>query len=253
MAEPTDVNGEDSIDINLRPVGEVVRRAVLLISLVRRAGMEQGDPGGDENDAFERETDRFELYSWARKELANAGTDDEQALLNTPAGELAPAQADRCLSASLPASALCWSLGVVGSLSPGDADNPPLDQLFNWAPQPWDEASRFAKNARLRDEETIAQEREKWELWYWRATLEAADLEPDEDLDELLGDVVGVAADAGLIDVIDGDFSLDGKAFELVNPDRQATIAHLSEDYLRALNWVCGFGDSWESVPLYPD
>ena len=251
--DENDFNIEESIEIDLRPIDEIVRRAVLLLSLVRRATMEEADPSGDENDAFERETDRFELYSWSKRELASVWTEEEQALLGTPAGEASPDQADLCLSASLPANAICWSLGIVDELTISDIDNLNLDRLLGWASQPWDEVSRLAGKASSRDEESIAQMRERWELWNWRAMLDETDLEPGEDLDDVVGDVAVVALETGLIEVVDGDFAVDGQPFRSINSDQHGAIAHLAENYLVALNWVCGFGDTWDNVPLYPD
>ena len=252
MAE-NESNVDESIDINLRPIDEIVRRAVLLLSLVRRAAIEPADPSSEEDDAFERETDRFELYSWAKREFADTWAEDEHVLLSIPAGELLSDHVEHCLSAAPPANALCWSLGVVDDLTSDDIETLPLDHLLNWASTPWDEVGRLARKASLRDEERIAQMRERWELWYWRATLDDTDLDPGEDLGELVGDVAAGASESDLVNLIDADFGVDGQPFRSIDADQQATIAQLAEHNLIALNWVCGFGDSWESVPHYPD
>lgn len=247
------LDDDEMIDINLRSIDETVRRAVVLVSLVRRAAMEEANPSDGENEAFERETDRFELYSWSWKELASARTEEERDVLHTPAGELSQQQTDQCLEASFPANALCWTLGVVDELGPSDAQNVELDPLLAWSPQPWDDLDRLVKKSSLRDEVVIAQERERWELWFWRATLEEGDLEPDEDMRELVANVAVAASEAGLISERDEDFDVNGQPFRQVEAELRSVLAERAEAYLLALNWVCGFGDSWDDVPLYPD
>ena len=99
------------------------------------------------------------------------------------------------------------------------------------------------KRVRLRSEQELADERERMELWYWRGDTEI----PDEDLAE----VVAQVAAAGLIPIVDGDFALsDGTSYVTLSEEDQDELNWVAEQRLRALNWVCGFGDSWETAPL---
>lgn len=246
--------GEDDIlDIELRPVDQVFRRAVLLATLVRRAAFEKPGPEAGEQDPFERETDRFDLYSWAMKELSNTATADEQSLLRAPVGDLAQEEIDLCLASALPANALMWALGGTSSLGLNDTPESIVETLLGWTMGPWDEVGRAAKGQTLRSEELIAFERERWELWYWRATLDESDLDPGETLHDVVADVAEDAIDVGIIDVSERDFAFDGRPFGSISGDEQERIADLAEGYLIALNWVCGFGSSWDDVPLYPE
>lgn len=250
--EPSD---DDTIEIELRSRDEIARRVVVLASLVRRAAMEASAPdvGAGEQDAFERETDRFELYSWAVKELGDSATADELSLLRAPAGALLADDIDQCLAASGPAQALRWSLGALDRLAPEDTPDAFVETLLAWCPGPWDEISRFGRRFGVRGEDEIASERERWELWHWRAALDHESLEPGESIDEVLSIVADEAAAADLIHLADGDFAVDGVPFHGLSEGEQTRVADISEGYLLALNWVCGFGDSWDDVPLYPE
>lgn len=247
--EPSD----NTIDIELRSPDDIARRLVVLTSLVRRAALEGSDPTAGEQDAFERETDRFELYSWTMKELHDVVTSSELSLLQAPAGSLIQNDIDQCLACVIPAQALRWSLGAIDRLNPSDAPEGLVEALLAWSPGPWDELSRFGRTLGLRDEESIATERERWELWHWRATLEPADIDPHESLDDVVSVVTDEARSAGLVESAKGDFAVAGQPFRALPDEQRTHIAELAEGYLIALNWVCGFGDSWDDTPIYPE
>lgn len=244
---------DDSLDIELRSLDAAYRRAVLLATLVRRAAVEEPIPEAGEQDPFERETDRFELYSWASKELGETATDSEQTLLRAPIGGLTQEDIDVCLASALPANALMWALGGKDSLDLGDNPKAIVEALLGWASRPWDDVGRAAGKHRLRSEELVAFERERWELWHWRATLDESDLDPGETLQGLVADVAEEAAVAGIVDVSERDFAVDGRPFGSLSEDEQERVTDEAEGYLVALNWLCGFGSSWDDVPLYPE
>jgi hypothetical protein len=234
---------DDELDIQPWPVLELIGRAVALTSVAKR-GMLEVDEG---DDVFSRETDRFELSTWARTELSNWITDAELAVLNTPLGSLDEEQmllADEALYA---AGAVTWALRAM------DSERLPLpdSESFNtavmsWAPGPWDKVRNLQKRVRLRSDEELAAERERMELWHWRANGE---IEGDD-----LAEVVAEAVEAGLIEVADGDFATDEKfAFSALGDEERDDIAWIAEQRLRALNWVCGFGESWETAPIELD
>ncbi len=244
---------DDSIDIDPRPVGEIARRAALLVALLRRVALEAPVDGADENDSFMRETDRFDLYSWARREFADDMTEDERALLRAPAGALDEDEIDTCLAATGPARALAWCLGGLDLLLPSDAPEARADHLADWAPQPWEEVQRWARRLSLRTDDELAGERELWELWHWRATLVEDELEPGENLGDVIGTVARDAAETGLVVTAGEDFAIGGQSFAALSGEEQDAVAVLAEGYLHALNWACGFGETWDTTPLYPD
>lgn len=234
---------DDELDIQPWPVLELVGRAVALTSVAKR-GMLEVD---EEDDVFSQETDRFELSTWARTELSNWITDAELAVINAPIGSLTEEQLLFTEEALYGGGAVAWALRSV------TVDKLPIpdDEAFNaavmeWAPTPWDMVRRLQKRVRLRSDEDLATERERMELWWWRANDDI----PADDLAEVVAEV----AEAGLINVVDGDFATDGGvAFRALAEEERDDIAWIAEQRLRALNWVCGFGDSWESAPLVLD
>lgn len=233
---------DDEIDIQPWPVLELIGRAVALTSVAQRGLIEVDD----NNDVFTRETDRFELSTWARTELTNWITDYELAILNTPIGNLTEEQmllADEALYA---AGAVAWALRAV----PDEYMPIPDSDKFNtsvlaWAPGPWDQVRKLQKQVRLRSDEDLAGERERMELWYWRGSN---DISAEE-----LAEVVAEIDAAGLMPTVDGDLGVEGVAFGALPADDRDEITWIAEQRLRALNWVCGFGDSWETAPLEID
>jgi hypothetical protein len=235
---------DDSIEIQPWPVIELIGRGVTLATVARR-GMLEVD---DERDVFDLETDRFDLSTWVRTELQNWITDDELRILNTSIGELPEDDLAHCDDSLVAATAIAWAVRAVDTprlpFPEGDELN---EQTLAWAPQPWEKVRSRQARARLRSDEELAAERERWEVWYWRAT------EGDEDSAALAGVIDEVRA-SSLIPTTDGDLDTDdGIPYTRLDEDQQDDIAWVSGLRLRALNWVCGFGESWDAAPLYLD
>lgn len=231
---------DDELDIQPWPVLELIGRAVALTSVAKRGLLEVDE----ESDVFTKETDRFELSTWARTELANWITDAELEALNTPIGNLTEDQmllADEALYAG---GAVAWALrGVTDDHMPMPDTNEFMASVLSWAPSPWDKVRQLQKRVRLRSDQDLADERERMDLWFWRGDTEIS----DEDL----ADVVAEVAAAGLIPISDGDFAThEGVSFATLSDDDREDLTWIAEQRLRALNWVCGFGESWESAPL---
>lgn len=231
---------DDELDIQPWPVLELIGRAVALTSVARRGLLEVDE----DLDVFSKETDRFELSTWARTELTNWITDAEMQVLNTPIGDLNDQQmllADEALYA---AGAVAWSLRAVpDDYMPVPGTDAFMTAVLEWAPTPWDKVRSLQKRVRLRSDQDLADERERMELWYWRGSEDIS----AEDLAEVVAEVQA----SDLMPVADGDLAVaDGTAFESLPEEDQDEIVWIAEQRLRALNWVCGFGDTWETAPL---
>ena len=240
----SDSESDDYLDIELRPPASVMARAVVLSTLARR-GLLEILP----NDAEAAETDRFDLAAWAEHELAAWMEPGETLVLRSPHQSLSDDALARCLDAGESLVALSWGLGMpAAQLTAIDtpADLPALLETF---PHPWQRADRVISAAQLRSEVDIAVERERAELWWWRASLSGDETSEDE-IETALPDVLREASAARLIDATDGDFQVGGQPFRMLNDDRRATIFMIATARLRAFNWLCGFGASWTSAPL---
>lgn len=231
---------DDELDIQPWPVLELIGRAVALTTVATRGLLEVDEDA----DVFSKETDRFELSTWARTELTNWITNNELAVLNTSIGNLTEEQmmlADEALTA---AGAVAWALrSVTVDRLPVPDSETFIAAVMDWAPGPWDKVRSLQKRVRLRSDQELADERERADLWYWRGTTDIS----DEDLAEVVAEVSA----AGLIPIVDGDFATDdGVPFASLSEGDQDDIAWISEQRLRALNWVCGFGETWETASL---
>jgi len=47
-----------------------------------------------------------------------------------------------------------------------------------------------------------------------------------------------------------GDFQAYGKNYRHLSPDQHAEAHSIAAERHHALNWVCGLGESWDTVPL---
>lgn len=244
MAENGLSPDEEFVDIRPWPVAELVGRGVVLAAVARR-GMIDLD---EDRDLFEIETDQFDLSTWARTELQGWLTERDVALLTRPAGEMNEQELGDCNDALIGASTIAWAVrGVNLPELPVPQDDAIEQAALDWAPEPWEKVRPVQQRARLRSDEELARERERWELWYWRA------VDAGEDRDAL-ADVVAEVAESGLIPIVDGDFATaGGRSFATLPAERREEIAWLAELRLRTLNWVCGFGAGWDAAPLYLD
>lgn len=244
---PTDM--EDDIEIEPWPPIELVGRAVVLATLARRYAIELGSQ--EEGDPFDLETQRFDLSAWSRTELASWLTDEELRILQTANGELTSDDADACEDAIVGGVAIMWVLGVLPQASlPWGEDDRLERALLEWAPEPWGNVRPLVKRVQVRSVDDLAFERERWELWYWRSSF-------PEVLDaESLGAIAEAAAEAkeaGLIATRNNDFLVDDRTFGELDELEHEAIAATSFARLRALNWACGLGKTWESTPLLID
>lgn len=231
---------DDELDIQPWPVLELIGRAVALVSVARRGLLEVDE----ELDVFSKETDRFELFTWARTELSNWITDAELEVLNTPIGNLDEDQmllADEALYA---VGAVAWALRAVpDEYMPMPDTDEFMTQVLSWAPTPWDKVRQLQKRVRLRSDQDLADERERMELWYWRGSEDIA----AEELAEVVAEIDAV----DLMPTAEGDLAIAGGIpFSSLPQDEQDDLVWIAEQRLRALNWVCGFGETWETAPL---
>lgn len=243
------VGNEDEIEIQPWPPVELVGRAAVLASLARRYAIElELEEGGD---PFDLETERFDLSAWARTELGSWLTDEELRILNTTNGEFSDEDADLCEDAIVGGVAVIWALGVVkADQLPWDQEDEMEAQLLDWAPKPWGNVRPLVKNARIRSDEVLAFERERWELWYWRSGFED-DLDAEDRA--AIVEAAGEAHEAGLIAMRAGDFLVDDRTYGELDPLEREAVAATAYARLRALNWVCGLGETWETTPLLVD
>ncbi|HWV24808.1 MAG TPA: hypothetical protein VNZ58_11510 [Thermomicrobiales bacterium] len=235
---------EDTVDIRPWPIAELVGRAVVLATVARR-GMIDLD---EDRDLFEMEADQFDLSAWGRTELQGWLSARDVELLTRPAGEMNENDLAACEEALIGASTIAWALRAVDAPElPVPQDGSAEHATLEWAPEPWEKVQSLRQRARLRSDEDLGRERERWELWYWRTT----DAEGDS---EALADVVAEIEDAGLIPIVLGDFATAaGEPFSQVSQSAKDDIAWLAEIRLRTMNWICGFGHDWNSAPLYID
>lgn len=255
MDEPKEITNEqdgedDFIDIRPWPVQVIIGRLISLVTLGRRGILEAQET----DDLFEAETDRFDLESWAALELQTALASEEARILRDPVSSLNDDDLATCADALLAAAAIGWTLRVISSrtltipVDPGDEQ-----RILEWSPEPWTKVRPIARSVRLRSDEELAHEREKWDIITWRLSLfqDPADMQTDR---AALKETLAEASAADLLRTDGNDFLTDvGVSFAQMTDDELSEMDHLARIRLRTLNWVCGFGEGWESAPLFLD
>ncbi|MDQ3539319.1 MAG: hypothetical protein M3440_01400 [Chloroflexota bacterium] len=248
MDEPD--SGEEYIDIQPWPVQVLVGRLVSLVTLGRRGILEAQEA----DDPFEAETDRFDLQSWAALELQTALTTEEARILSVPVTELTDDDLAACADALSAAAAIAWALRVLPKNTlPIPSDPGDDERVLEWSPKPWTKVRPIARSVRVRSDDELAHERVKWEIVTWRLSLfqDPADSRTDR---AALTETIAEASAAGLLRNDGTDFLTDaGETFARMTDDELLEIEHLAEIRLRTLNWVCGFGEDWDSAPLLLD
>lgn len=238
---------EDELEIDLRPVPEIARRLLILAALAEHLSFVDGDASGPD----ERATSTFDLREWLREEgIWPDLTQDEVLLLadGTAQGEEPDQFSVQETIEAL--GALAWTLSLVPDLA---ADLPAnVDALIPSLPHPWDATGSWLRGLELRSLDEIANRREAAELWTWRLLTEndlrnAFDAE-QEGLRAVIREAEREGRAAGILPR--GGFRVQGRDFSTLNLTERNILLATSLARLQALNWVCGYGDRWDDVPL---
>jgi hypothetical protein len=237
----------DSIDIELRSPRTVARRCIILTTILRRFSID-ATPHDDPNEAA------FDFREWLRAEgLWDDATQGEQAFFMRPSDKPEPEGGlDLALSAES-LSTIAWALGLLPSLA--DDHLAELSSLVDGIPAPWETTALWIAAQTLRPEAEIARMREFQEIWNWRYEIEFDRRSAKgRDLSETERVIHVVTHDAIAADLLppgqNGGFTFNGVAVTAMDSPEIAGLQLLTQERLVALNWICGFGDGWDNVPV---
>jgi len=241
---------DDSIEINLRPRRQIAHRLLIQVALTNRAGLESLDRYTSEDEEA-----RFDLVAWLIDARAvDELTRFERAVLEAPLGRLRVDDLDRLALSLEAAHPLAWSIELIES---APAPPEPVDggEILAATPSPDDETGSFLNAIRLRSLDEIAAHREAAEIWFWRLEIERERRRSSghdrQETEAAIAETAEEALAAGLIEATsDGDFRLFGQAVRDLAGEQLDFATLIAEARLIAFNWVCGYGASWEDVPL---
>lgn len=241
---------DDELDIELRPPAEVAARCIILACVIRRLSIESLAASGND-DALAGEA--FDLSAWLRTENLWTGVEPaEAAFLTRPLGEVTDDEMATIAWQAEGLASLGWVLGLTEPSPVGDLSI--VESVLTRLPAPWDSAAPWIAAAALRPEPAIVRERDRAELIEWRLGVESprrlATGQDRADHDQAIAEVVSEATSAQLAETSHGDLLITGTPVSSLDDEAIERLAALAEERLRALNWVCGFGDSWARVPL---
>jgi hypothetical protein len=240
----------DEIDVELRSPAEARSRILVLSAIFRRLALENALLD-EEDDPL---ADVFDEREWLRdQDLAMHLTAWEAALLDRPLGSIAP---EVIMGASWQGEALvalAWAIGAV-EMPPIDAMSDPR-RIMELVPRPWDTIKPWISDSTIISESEAVQARELAEIWHWRATSELLRREAPpahrQEFESAIREVAVEALNVGIVPALcDSDFPVRGRSIKELSDTDVDELVSATSQRLRALNWLCGFGHSWDDVPL---
>lgn len=243
---------DDSIEINLRPARRVGQRLIALVAMLHRAELETRT---GQQSAAELNEERFDLSAWlSDQQVADALSPSEQRFLDASVGTLSEDELGSLSSIQGSIEAIAWSLRLIDSLR---ANVDTMDIIAN-VPGPDDRTGGFLQSLTLRPLAAIADAREESEIWAWRFDMELEARNENRTIhaedSEVIRAVLNELADSGSqVESIEGDFVIDGFPVARVDTILVEYAAAIEFERLRAFNWICGYGQTWDDVPLEID
>lgn len=239
---------DDELDIEPRTAAQVAKRLLILAALCHRAATDQTA------DSEEAPEERFDLLAWVESEGAGPELTGRERSLLQSTSEASMAE-DDVMWAAESFGAIASSVGI-GPALPEPPDFVASETLARSLPEPGTSATEISRAITVPADDRLALERERWELWHWRAATELAlrqgvDRATERELREAIEETARDAAAAALLpSVVGDDFPLDSEPFRSIEHDALELFTVAAEQRLRALNWLCGFGESWDDIPL---
>ena len=234
----------DSLDIELRDPDDVGCRIALLATLVVWP-------------EHQNRSDRESWLLWLEHQgIAAIATKTETNLLIAHIGsELNEHELELCGRAFDALLPLTWSIALTDSFSL-TLEEPNTRDLFEGLPMPPENIEPFLDQLVMRDENVIATERERAEVWNWRLAAEIAYRSSGprdrQETEEAIREVVLECSTSFVIEQTDGmDFLIDGVQVRNLDSEQLETVLVASEEHLRALNWICGLTE-WDAIHI-PD
>jgi len=240
----------DEIDVELRTPREVRARMLILSSILRRLALENASQDG-EGDPL---ADAFDEREWLRDQgPASQLTAREAALLDSPLRSIAQEAIAEVSWQGEALVVLAWAVGVL--------DVPPIDvtsdlqTIMDLVPRPWDAIKAWMSESTIVSQSDLVREREHAEIWHWRATTEllrrGASPADRHDYEAAISEVAAEARIAGYVPALRaGDFIVRTRSIKEISDTEVDELIAVTSQRLRALNWLCGFGTTWDDVPL---
>lgn len=224
------------LDIELQDPDDIGSRLVLLSALVLWPTL----------DASERK----QWFTWLKlQEILSVATQWEIDELRSPSED----GDDISREAAEALVPLAWVSGMIGEL-PFQTDRETVGAILESLPVPQERLEPFLDGLILLDENAVAIERERAEIWRWRATAEVmrriSQGVARVEVQEAIREVVLETAAAGVIHDNDGtDFLVEGAPVRELETAALDNLLLVTDERLRALNWVCGLTE-WDQIEI---
>jgi hypothetical protein len=233
--------GDDELDINLQEPDDIGARIILLLAL----------------SIWPEITDMGEHRSWQRwldaQGVRSIATEIERAILSVRS--LSADALDVCERAGDSLPALAWAVALIDEITLVERESERAE-LIERISVPDERIEPFLDQLVLRDEDAVAVERERAEIWNWRLVTEAMRRQSTganrDEIEEAISEVILESAVSLAIPEIDTeDFLVDGVPVRMLDDDLLGALIVISEERLRAFNWLCGLTE-WDDIHV-PD
>lgn len=234
----------------VRPDAETVAKRLLCLDVLqyRREAEDAFLRSEAEADLERIEDDAAALIDFLKESrLWDSLSDQEKILLTKPLGEWSDQQYVDVTWRVESLVIMAWSLQFIDRVpafdepATGEETMDALD-IDNWR--------EIVSNAKLRDLEEINRLRDLAEVWDWRGQM---GLPPYDDPDDesAVREEAGLAVEDGLLrSLIEGDIPAKGKPYFRLSEEEFDELSSLALERHYALNWLCGYSDNWDNVPL---
>jgi hypothetical protein len=229
------------------------QREICLLAFSCRGYFEDEFHRGDESVLDAPDSVR-RLGEWLRGEgLWERLSSEEKALMERPTGEWTNQERLNAGWRIESAGAIAWALSLLPM--------PPYDKSFrpghvlDVVPERGQPTEAWIRQARLRREHEILEQRELAESWLWRYRTEQNLRNPNgygpppgRTFAQIIARSAKHHQDEGWFLMIDGDYPAFGRSYAKLGPREFEIAGSIALERLHALNWICDEEEDWDQV-----
>jgi hypothetical protein len=244
---------ETELTIEVRSTASIAARLLILNAVVNRLALELSASMSPASDEDWRSL-RFDIVAPLRISgiIDHASANERDLITNLDPVSLESLEVFADSGEAL--ETILWAMGA-GQEMPGPPRPFPAKGLSTLDFTGSDVLQRVSETLTRPTDEEAARMRETAELWHWRAIIEIdfrAEKDPTarHEMESLIAEVAQEAESAGLLQAEHGDFSTTDRPIRQWDTADLFIFAACVKARLHALNWLCGIGDDWDTVPL---
>lgn len=253
----------DYVEVAVSPVParKAARRALCLATLIMRGEIEMAIQDASPQQRLELMQGAHQQVSrrmvkWLEDEGVNFELSfSERILMGKPLGAWEPGESLRAVWRQESLATILWSMGLLPQI-------PSYDELVNQEELlklvPVNRATtEFIAFAKYRPNVEIAHGRKAAEIWHWRSKIYQMQADPENyrpPVGATYESIIAIAAEMGELNGFyqrnNGDFPACGRPYRELSEESWSLLHGIAIERLYGFNWLCGYGEDWDHVPL---